>query len=114
MKLIFSILILAFVFSCGSDTVHTKYVPIPDGGTTTDPGTQPPAPGGGDTAPSYQETVALLTTYCQKCHVNAAFMKSEVGLIASAAKNRVWNKSMPPDQSSLPDPERRKILAFFQ
>lgn len=98
--------------SCGRDTVQTKYVPVPGEPAPTKPGGG--GGGGADQQPSYQETVALLNTYCQKCHANAAFMQSENGLKASAAKSRVWNKSMPPDQSALPDQERRKILAFFQ
>lgn len=104
-------LFVAFFFlagGCGTDTVRTRYVPI----DPIDPGAPSP-PRGGDEKPSYQETVALLNTYCQKCHSSAAFMGSEKGLLASAAKQRVWNKSMPPDQSSLPDVERKKILAFF-
>lgn len=99
--------VVFFFLGCGRDVVRTEYVAVPDVGGG-DPVDSPV-----DGKPSYQETQALLNTYCLKCHGSAAFMGSEKGLLASAAKQRVWNKSMPPNQESLPDAERKKILAFF-
>lgn len=108
------LLVVFFFAGCGRDIVRTKYVPVPtgDSGGGGGPVDRPPAPNGDK--PSYGETQALLNNYCLKCHANAAFMESEKGLLASQAKQRVWNKSMPPNQNDLPDAEREKILAFFQ
>ncbi len=99
--------LIFFFLGCGRDVVRTEYVTVPDDGGS-DP-VDPPV----DEKPSYQETQALLNVYCLKCHANASFITSEKGLLASAAKQRVWNKQMPPNQEALPDAERKLILAFF-
>ena len=119
MKLVGIVFVAVFFFlaGCGRDVVRKVYFPVdtgtppPSGGGTTTP---PPPSGGGSDAPTYQETQALLNTHCLRCHASAAFMGSEKGLLASSAKERVWSKSMPPNQDDLPDEERKKILAFFQ
>lgn len=98
-----------FMFGCGTDRVIKEYVPVPapSGGT-------PPSGGGGGT-PSYQETQALLNSYCLSCHSTAQFMGSERALRSSAVAARVRSGSMPPSNAGkrLPDTERKKILTFF-
>lgn len=97
-----------FIFGCGQDRIIKEYVPVPAPGGTT-----PPAGGGG--APSYQETQALLNSYCLSCHSTAQFMGSERALRSSAAASRIRSGSMPPSNAGkrLPDSERKKILNFF-
>jgi hypothetical protein len=55
-----------------------------------------------------------MQNYCAECHAGAAFVKSEAGLIASSAKARVQNASMPPPYAEpLPAGDKAKFLNFF-
>lgn len=109
MKLLFLIAVLSF--GCGQDRYIKEYVPVPGSGGTN----PPPSNGNNNGKPSYQETQALLVTYCQACHSSAQFMSSERALRSSGVLNRVRSGNMPPSNANraLPDAERRKILTFF-
>lgn len=108
MKFIIACLMLVFASACGTDS-HTYDRP---------PVTGPPPGGGGGTPGgdlSYAEMNGLLQNYCAACHASAQFMQSESALLASSAKNRIWNESMPPSNAGkkLPDTERALMLTFF-
>jgi len=73
--------------------------------------TPTPNPGG---KASFSDAQALMQKYCVECHATAAFTKNEQALIASSAKNRVQNSTMPPPYSTqMSAGDKQKFLTFF-
>ena len=118
MKLLIFLSVILLSLSCGTERVTYRDAPSDGGGG--DPGGgggsgggDPGGGGNGGGKPSYAEVQGLLNNYCASCHANANFMKSERGLRDSSVKQRVQNRSMPPNANALPEEERKLMLAFF-
>lgn len=102
------ILMIAFCFllSCGAPVPQEEKQPAP--APSPNPKPQP----GGKT--SFADAQGIMQNYCSECHAGAAFTKSETALVASSAKARVQNGSMPPPYAEpLPAGDKAKFLGFF-
>lgn len=105
MKLLIAFFIL--LVACGAPTQQQQ---------TPQPGPQPtptpnPNPGG---KTSFADAQAIMQKYCVECHASAAFTKNEQALVASSAKSRVQNSTMPPPYSTqLSAGDKQKFLGFF-
>ncbi len=100
------IILLLFLFSCGAPVVEKQADPIPI------PAPNPKPNPGGKT--SFAEAQSIMQTYCFDCHANAAFTKNETALVASSAKSRVQNSTMPPPYANqMSASDKQKFLGFF-
>ena len=109
-RIIFVCLIL---FSCGREHCNIQTpAPAPLPAPAPVPKPDPVDPGG---RPSYQRVASLLNTYCAQCHASATFMTNESSLRASAVKNQLYSKRMPPANAAkvLPENVRAEVLLFF-
>lgn len=106
MKLLLAILIMIAV-SCGSP-VQQGQQPQPQPQPSPTPSPNP----GGKT--SFADAQGIMQKYCVECHASAAFTKSEQALVASSAKSRVQNSTMPPPYSTqMSAGDKQKFLGFF-
>lgn len=106
MRFYFIIYFVLGVLSCGSPQAESpKY---------SEPAPQPrpiPTPVG---KPSFAEEQSIMQKYCAECHASAAFTKNETALIASTAKNRVQNATMPPPYAGQMSPtDKARFISFF-
>src|SRR6478752_1833363 len=92
MKLLIALFML--LIACGAPTPQQAQQPTPQPQPTPTPGPNP----GGKT--SFADAQAIMQKYCVDCHATAAFTKQEQALVASSAKNRVQNSTMPPPYST--------------
>lgn len=100
------ILLLMLLFSCGAPVAEKPTDPVP----TPSP-TPKPNPGG---KTSFAEAQKIMQTNCFDCHANAGFTKNEAALIASTAKSRVQNSTMPPPYATpISASDKEKFLGFF-
>ena len=100
------LLCIVILQSCGSDKPEEAAAPAPSGPVVDIPA--------GDKI-SYQQMQTHIVGYCQSCHANDPFVKSEAQLRSSAAKLRLSNKTMPPSfaPKKLPDNIRTQMIGFF-
>jgi|SRR6478609_3121538 len=103
----FLLAIVFLIVSCGGPAPQQQaQQPIP--GPTPTPTPQP----GGKT--SFADAQSIMKNYCNDCHATAAFTKTEQALIASSAKSRVQNSTMPPPYASqMSAGDKTKFLGFF-
>lgn len=103
----FLIAFILGVLSCGAPQAQLAppaKEPVPGPG----PGPKPVG------KPSFAEEQQIMQKYCIDCHASAAFTKSETALIASTAKNRVQNATMPPPYSVQMSPaDKARFVSFF-
>lgn len=106
MKLLIAIFML--LAACGAPAPQQQPTP----GPSPTPGPTPtPTPGG---KTSFADAQAIMQKYCVECHATAPFTKSEQALVASSAKNRVQNSTMPPPYSNqMSAGDKQKFLNFF-
>jgi hypothetical protein len=102
------LLFLLMLMSCGGAPVPEEKTPAPAPIPSPNPNPNP----GGKT--SFADAKKVMDNYCVDCHAGAAFTKSDAGLVASSAKQRVQNGSMPPPYAEpLPAGDKAKFLNFF-
>lgn len=106
MRFYFLIAFVLGVLSCGSPQAERPQY--------SEPAPQPrpiPTPGG---KPSFAEMQSIMQKYCVDCHSSAAFIKSETALIASTAKTRVQNATMPPPYAGqVSAADKARFISFF-
>lgn len=106
MKFLIGFLIL-ILSACGAPAPQQP-------GQTNNPQPTPtptPNPGGKTT---FADEQGLMQKYCVECHASAAFTKQEQALIASTAKSRVQNATMPPPYATqMSAGDKQKFLNFF-
>lgn len=99
------ILAFCFLLSCGAPAPQEQ---------TQKPGPVipiKPQPGG---KTSFADAQGIMQNYCSECHAGAGFTKSESVLVASSAKQRVQNGSMPPSYANpISAGDKQKFLNFF-
>lgn len=101
-----ALVFLITAFACGAPPAPEQKTPGPV--PVPNPKPQP----GGKT--SFADAQSIMQNYCVECHSGAAFIKSESALIASSAKARVQNASMPPPYAEpIPASDKAKFLNFF-
>jgi hypothetical protein len=107
MKFFLTLLFLVLVVACGgAPAPQATQQPQPTPGPTPTP-----TPGG---KTSFADAQKIMQTYCIECHASAGFIKNEQALVASSAKARVQNTTMPPPYSNqMSAGDKQKFLGFF-